>query len=74
MELGVLVTAGLGDNSYLLASGDEAALVDPQRDSVRTLRLGEPGAPGSATSSRPTSTTTTSRARSTRPTPREPMW
>lgn len=25
-------TPGLGDNSYLLRSGDEAALVDPQRD------------------------------------------
>lgn len=30
--LGLFVTPGLGDNSYLLVSGDEAALVDPQRD------------------------------------------
>ncbi|GAA4876456.1 MBL fold metallo-hydrolase [Kitasatospora terrestris] len=27
-----IVTAGLGDSSYLLVSGDEAAYVDPQRD------------------------------------------
>ncbi|MEW2414835.1 MBL fold metallo-hydrolase [Streptomyces sp. NPDC046866] len=29
----IVTTASLGDNSYLLVSGDEAALVDPQRDS-----------------------------------------
>ncbi|MEU4356993.1 MBL fold metallo-hydrolase [Streptomyces virginiae] len=29
----VLATPSLGDTSYLLVSGDEAALVDPQRDS-----------------------------------------
>ncbi|MFB7174935.1 rhodanese-like domain-containing protein [Streptomyces sp. NPDC056254] len=29
----VIATPSLGDTSYLLASGDEAALVDPQRDS-----------------------------------------
>ncbi|MEV7613816.1 MBL fold metallo-hydrolase [Streptomyces sp. NPDC089799] len=28
-----VTTTGLGDTSYLLVSGDEAALVDPQRDS-----------------------------------------
>ncbi|MCJ0873410.1 rhodanese-like domain-containing protein [Streptomyces sp. AP-93] len=32
-EIEVMTTASLGDNSYLLVSGDEAALVDPQRDS-----------------------------------------
>ncbi|MCM1967951.1 rhodanese-like domain-containing protein [Streptomyces sp. G1] len=32
-EIEVLTTASLGDTSYLLVSGDEAALVDPQRDS-----------------------------------------
>jgi glyoxylase-like metal-dependent hydrolase (beta-lactamase superfamily II)/rhodanese-related sulfurtransferase len=37
MDLGVFVTPGLGDNSYLLRSGDEAALVDPQRDAWRFL-------------------------------------
>src|SRR6266568_1751509 len=31
-ELGIFTTAPLGDTSYLLVSGDEAALVDPQRD------------------------------------------
>jgi hydroxyacylglutathione hydrolase len=33
----VLTTPGLGDNSYLLSSGDEAAAIDPQRDVVRLL-------------------------------------
>lgn len=37
MDLDVFVTPGLGDNSYLLRSGDEAALVDPQRDAWRFL-------------------------------------
>jgi glyoxylase-like metal-dependent hydrolase (beta-lactamase superfamily II)/rhodanese-related sulfurtransferase len=32
-EIEVVTTASLGDSSYLLVSGDEAALVDPQRDS-----------------------------------------
>ncbi|HEX9234872.1 MAG TPA: hypothetical protein VF972_01180, partial [Actinomycetota bacterium] len=34
-ELEIFVTAGLGDNSYLLASGDQAVLIDPQRDAGR---------------------------------------
>lgn len=29
------VTKGLGDSTYLIASGDEAAIVDPQRDAAR---------------------------------------
>ncbi len=29
------MTPGLGDNSYLVRSGDEAVLVDPQRDAWR---------------------------------------
>ena len=41
MELEVLVTPGLGDNSFLVASGGEAALVDPQRDVARFLSLAE---------------------------------
>jgi glyoxylase-like metal-dependent hydrolase (beta-lactamase superfamily II)/rhodanese-related sulfurtransferase len=41
MELDLLVTEGLGDNSYLLASGDEAAVVDPQRDVRRILETAE---------------------------------
>jgi len=35
MELDVVVTEGLGDSSYLLTWGDEAAVVDPQRDVER---------------------------------------
>ena len=38
MDLEVFVTEGLGDNSYLLSSGGEAVLVDPQRDADRFLR------------------------------------
>jgi glyoxylase-like metal-dependent hydrolase (beta-lactamase superfamily II)/rhodanese-related sulfurtransferase len=41
MELDVLVTPGLGDNSFLVASGGEAALIDPQRDVARFLHLAE---------------------------------
>ncbi|MCX6021350.1 MAG: MBL fold metallo-hydrolase [Chloroflexi bacterium] len=32
------MTPGLGDNSYLLTAGDEAALVDPQRDAWRFVQ------------------------------------
>jgi hydroxyacylglutathione hydrolase len=39
MELEVMVTPGLGDNSYLVASGDEGAVIDPQRDVERYLAL-----------------------------------
>lgn len=39
MELEVVVTPGLGDNSYVVASGDQAALIDPQRDVGRYLDL-----------------------------------
>jgi glyoxylase-like metal-dependent hydrolase (beta-lactamase superfamily II)/rhodanese-related sulfurtransferase len=35
MDLELFHTPGLGDSSYLLASGDEAVLVDPQRDAWR---------------------------------------
>jgi hydroxyacylglutathione hydrolase len=41
MDLDQIVTAGLGDNSYLIASGDEAALIDPQRDIGRFLAAAE---------------------------------
>jgi glyoxylase-like metal-dependent hydrolase (beta-lactamase superfamily II)/rhodanese-related sulfurtransferase len=37
----VFVTAGLGDNSYLVSSGGEAAVIDPQRDAWRFLRAAE---------------------------------
>jgi len=35
MDLELFQTPGLGDCSYLLASGREAVLVDPQRDAWR---------------------------------------
>ncbi|MFM7719207.1 MAG: MBL fold metallo-hydrolase, partial [Actinomycetota bacterium] len=41
MDLEVFVTPGLGDNSFLVVSGDEAALVDPQRDAWRFLAAAE---------------------------------
>ena len=37
MDYKLFVTPGLGDNSYLVASGDEAVVVDPQRDAWRFL-------------------------------------
>jgi glyoxylase-like metal-dependent hydrolase (beta-lactamase superfamily II) len=37
MDYELFVTPGLGDNSYLVASGDEAIVVDPQRDAWRVL-------------------------------------
>jgi glyoxylase-like metal-dependent hydrolase (beta-lactamase superfamily II)/rhodanese-related sulfurtransferase len=37
MELDLLVTPGLGDNSYILSWGDEAAAIDPQRDVDRFI-------------------------------------
>lgn len=37
MDIEVFVTPGLGDNSFLLTSGDEAVVVDPQRDAWRFL-------------------------------------
>ncbi len=41
MDVEVFVTPGLGDNSYLLVSGGEAAVVDPQRDAWRFVRAAE---------------------------------
>lgn len=35
MQLDLFVTPGLGDNSYVVSWGDEAAAVDPQRDVER---------------------------------------
>lgn len=35
MEIDLLVTPGLGDNSYVVSWGDEAAVIDPQRDAGR---------------------------------------
>src|SRR6266540_253340 len=37
----VFVTAGLGDNSYLVSSEGEAAVVDPQRDAWHFLRAAD---------------------------------
>jgi glyoxylase-like metal-dependent hydrolase (beta-lactamase superfamily II)/rhodanese-related sulfurtransferase len=39
MDLEIFQTPGLGDASYLLASGGEAVLVDPQRDAWRFLAV-----------------------------------
>ena len=41
MDLELFVTPGLGDASYLLASGRDAVLVDPQRDAWRFLEVAE---------------------------------
>jgi hydroxyacylglutathione hydrolase len=37
MDVEVFVTPGLGDNTYLIVSADEAVLIDPQRDVGRFL-------------------------------------
>jgi glyoxylase-like metal-dependent hydrolase (beta-lactamase superfamily II)/rhodanese-related sulfurtransferase len=41
MELDLFVSPGLGDTGYLLSSGDEAAVIDPQRDVRRVLEAAE---------------------------------
>jgi glyoxylase-like metal-dependent hydrolase (beta-lactamase superfamily II)/rhodanese-related sulfurtransferase len=41
MDYTLFVTPGLGDNSYVVMSGNEAALVDPQRDAWRFLAVAE---------------------------------
>ncbi len=41
LDVEVFVTPGLGDSSYLLAAGDEAVVVDPQRDAWRFLVAAE---------------------------------
>lgn len=41
VDLELFVTRGLGDSSYLLASGREAILVDPQRDAWRFVAAAE---------------------------------
>jgi hydroxyacylglutathione hydrolase len=41
LDLELFVTEGLGDNTYLLASGDEALIIDPQRDVGRFLAVAE---------------------------------
>ena len=37
MSMDIFVTPSLGGNSYLVASGGEAAMIDPQRDAWRFL-------------------------------------
>ena len=37
VQIDLVVTAGLGDNSYVLSIGDEALAVDPQRDVARLI-------------------------------------
>src|SRR5207253_6533845 len=41
MDFELFVTPGLGDNSYLVWSGKEALMVDPQRDARRFLQVAE---------------------------------
>ncbi len=41
MDIEVFVTPGLGDNSFVVVSGDEALVVDPQRDAWRFLEAAE---------------------------------
>jgi glyoxylase-like metal-dependent hydrolase (beta-lactamase superfamily II)/rhodanese-related sulfurtransferase len=41
VDVELFVTRGLGDSSYLLASGHEAVLVDPQRDAWRFIAAAE---------------------------------
>jgi len=41
MDLDLFVTRGLGDTSYLLGSGREAVLIDPQRDAWRFIAAAE---------------------------------
>src|ERR1700758_4604710 len=41
MNFELFVTPGLGDNSYLVWSGTDALLVDPQRDAWRFLQVAE---------------------------------
>ncbi len=41
LDLEVFLTPGLGDCTFLLASGDEAVIVDPQRDAGRFVRAAE---------------------------------
>lgn len=41
MDLELFTTRGLGDTSYLLASGGDAVLVDPQRDAWRFVAAAE---------------------------------
>lgn len=41
MDVETFVTLGLGDNSFLVASGDEAVLIDPQRDAWRFVETAE---------------------------------
>ena len=36
-----MVTPGLGDNTYVVTSGGEAAVIDPQRDAARFLDVAE---------------------------------
>jgi hypothetical protein len=37
IDYDIFVTPGLGDNSYLITSGGEAVIVDPQRDAWRLV-------------------------------------
>lgn len=45
MHLESFLTRGLGDTSYLLASSDQAVIVDPQRDIGPVLAAARAGIP-----------------------------
>jgi len=46
VDVEVFVTLGLGDSSFLVSSGDEAVVVDPQRDAWRFVEAAERGGGG----------------------------
>jgi hydroxyacylglutathione hydrolase len=41
VEIEILETPGMGNATYIVASGDQAALVDPQRDAWRFTETAE---------------------------------
>ena len=59
IEIVTIATPSLGDRSYLVTDGQDAFVVDPQRDIDRVLAAAVGRGVASATCSRPTSTTTT---------------
>ena len=72
-QIEIFTTTALGDNTYLLAVGQDAALIDPQRDAWRFLAAAQSRGLTVRFVLEITSTTTMSRVRSRsrrRPAPR----